>query len=201
MSPHDVDRMPERVLLIGFMAAGKTTVGKRLAALLGWTFLDFDEEIERRIGVPVAEIFRRYGEPYFRELEAALTLEVHRLKGMVLAPGGGWITQPGLLDIVRDGTYVVWLRISPEEALKRARRTISRRPLLAGPDPLGRARALIAQREPLYQAAADLVIDVNGRRSTGVAREIYRRMQEWTGGSHAPPGTASDGDGRFERDG
>src|SRR5690606_2211713 len=118
----------------------------------------------------------RHGEPYFREWEAKLTREVAERRGVVLAPGGGWITQPGLFESLLDGTYVVWLRISADEALRRARRTLGKRPLLAGPDPLGRARALLARREPLY-ARADLVIDVDGRRSSSVAREIHQRIE------------------------
>jgi shikimate kinase len=178
---------PHRIVLVGFMAAGKTTVGRRLAELLGWEFLDFDEEIERRLELSVAEIFRVFGEPYFRQCEADLTREVAASTGMVLAPGGGWITQPELLERLRPGGVIIWLRVSPEEAVRRASGALSHRPLLAGEDPLERAQSLIARREPLY-AQADLAIDVDGREGDDVAWEIIRSIEEWSGpgGSGGP---------------
>lgn len=167
---------PRRVLLVGFMASGKTSVGRRLARMLGWEFIDFDHEIERRTGLSVPELFQRYGEPRFREWEARLTRELADRTEVVLAPGGGWITQPELLDLVREGTLVVWLRVSPEEVVRRAGRALSHRPLLAGPDPLARAKELLARRESLY-AMADLAIDVDRRRTADVAREIRRHLE------------------------
>lgn len=161
-----------RVVLIGFMAAGKTTVGRRLADYLGWAFLDFDEEIERRTGLTIPEIFRLRGEPEFRALEEELTRDAAAIDHAVMAPGGGWITQPELLEYFGPETLVVWLRISPEEALLRANRALTHRPLLAGaPDPLVRARMLIREREPLYRLA-DVVVDVDGRDADAVARQI-----------------------------
>ncbi|HEX7052122.1 MAG TPA: shikimate kinase [Longimicrobiales bacterium] len=161
-----------RLILVGFMAAGKSTVGRRLADLLGWVFIDFDEEIERRTGISIPEIFRLRGEPAFRALEAELTEEVAGIEHAVLAPGGGWITQPELLDAFGPETLVVWLRISPAEAVRRASRTLSHRPLLASaPDPIAAARTLIREREPLYRLA-DVVVDVDGRDPEELAEEI-----------------------------
>lgn len=160
-----------RVVLVGFMAAGKSTVGQRLAELLGWSFLDFDEEIERRSGSSIPEIFRQRGEAEFRRLERELTEQVAGLERVVLAPGGGWITQPDLLDYFGAETLVVWLRISPEETVRRAQRAPTHRPLLAGPDPLAQARMMMREREPLYRLA-DVVIDVDGRDPDDVAHEI-----------------------------
>ncbi|HEY8483037.1 MAG TPA: shikimate kinase [Longimicrobiales bacterium] len=165
-----------RVVLVGFMAAGKTTTGRRLAEILGWKFVDFDEEIERRTGMSIPEIFSRRGEAEFRALEAELTEEVAGLEEVVLAPGGGWITQPELLDTLGPDTLVVWLRISPEEAVERAMRASTHRPLLAGPDPLGKARVLMWEREPLYRLA-DRVINVDGREVEEVAWEIAEMVQ------------------------
>src|SRR5690625_7322821 len=90
--PGDVSR----VVLVGFMAAGKSSVGERLAGILGWEFIDFDEEIERRTGVSIPEIFRRRGAAEFRALEEELTDELADEQWVVFAPGGGRITQPEL---------------------------------------------------------------------------------------------------------
>ncbi|MBI4544485.1 MAG: shikimate kinase [Gemmatimonadetes bacterium] len=167
---------PSRVVLLGFMASGKSTVGRRLARLLHWDFVDFDAEIERRTGLTIAEIFQQFGEAGFRALEAELTAELAGSQQVVLAPGGGWITQPDLLERLAPHSLVLWLRISPEEALRRARRAATHRPLLAGPQPLRRARALLARREPLYRLA-DWTIDVDGRRPDQIAREIAARIR------------------------
>jgi shikimate kinase len=161
-----------RIILVGFMAAGKTTVGELLAAELGWDFIDFDAEIERRTELTIPEIFHLRGEAGFRELERALTEEFVALDEVVLSPGGGWVTQPELLDLFGAETLVVWLRVSPEEAVARAMRTTTHRPLLSGAaDPVERARRLIHEREPLYQLA-DLVVDVEGRAVEEIAAEI-----------------------------
>lgn len=164
-----------RILLVGFMAAGKTTVGRTLAERLDWEFVDFDEEIERRTGLSVPEIFEQEGAETFRALEKEVTEDLADKRRVVLAPGGGWITQPELLEYFDTETLVVWLRITPEEVVRRASRTLSHRPLLASaPDPLERARALIREREPLY-GMADVVIDVDGR---GID-ELADRIAEW----------------------
>jgi shikimate kinase len=161
-----------RIILIGFMAAGKSTVGRILAEWLGWSFIDFDEEIELRTELTIPEIFELHGAPRFRELERELTREVAGLEEVVLSPGGGWVTQPELLDHFGPESLVVWLRISPAAAVARAMRTLTHRPLLAGaPDPVERARLLIQEREPLYRLA-DVAIDVEGREAEDVAAEI-----------------------------
>lgn len=165
-----------RVALIGFMAAGKSTTGSALAELWRWDFLDFDREIEIRHGVSVSEFFARFGEARFREAEAELTRDVAALTGVILAPGGGWITQPGLLDLLGPETLVVWLRITPEEAVRRSRTAPQHRPLLDGPDPLAIAEQLIADREPLYRLA-DFAVDVDGREPSEIAAEIADRAE------------------------
>jgi shikimate kinase len=164
-----------RVVLVGFMASGKSTVGRRLAERLGWTFVDFDDEIERRTGRAVSQIFADDGEARFRDLEAALTSELAGMDSAVLAPGGGWITQPELLQRLAPGTLLVWLRISPPEAVERAATSGAHRPLLDGADPLAKAERLLRAREPYYRLA-DLVIDVDGRAPDSIAAEIEARM-------------------------
>lgn len=166
----------ERVVLVGFMAAGKSTVGPLLAGRLGWQYVDFDDVIEARTGLPISEIFRVQGEAAFRAMEARLTDEFGCARGVVLAPGGGWITNPALLDGLCAGSLVVWLRVSPEEAVARALADDVHRPLLAGPDPLARARLLLAEREPLYYLA-DVVVDVDGREAADIAFEIAERIR------------------------
>jgi shikimate kinase len=152
----------ERVVLLGFMAAGKTAVGAELARRLGWMHLDLDVFIERREDRRIRDIFARDGEARFRELESAVTRDVAAMRGVVLSPGGGWITGPGNLEALGAATLSVWLVVSPEEAVRRAAAAPGERPLLAGPDPLAAARRLLEAREPLYARAA-LHVDTAGR--------------------------------------
>jgi shikimate kinase len=153
------------------MGAGKTTIGARLAERLRWRFIDFDEEIVRRAGMSIADIFRTHGEMAFRAMEQRLTTELSCVTDTVLAPGGGWIMRPGALERLPPATRVVWLRVTPEEALRRVRLSGVERPLLAGPDPLAAARQLLARRELLY-GRADLIVDVDQMAPDEITRHI-----------------------------
>lgn len=172
--PVDTPAPPEtvrRVVLVGFMAAGKSTVGRALARRLGWRFVDLDERIERRAGRGVARIFAEEGEPAFRALEAATTAELAGLERTVIAPGGGWLTGRARLEALGPGTLSVWLRVSAEAALARSRAGGGERPLLAVPDPLTTIRRLLEEREPLYRLAS-LAVPTDGRDPEAVARDI-----------------------------
>ena len=136
---------------------GKTTIGKAVARRLGRQFLDFDQEIERRSGMDVREIFRLKGEDHFRELEFALTKELSATGGMVLSPGGGWIAQQRSVELLRSNGRIIYLRASPEAVARRLRR-VETRPLLAGRDPVVALRELYQKRRALYETA-DAVLD------------------------------------------
>jgi shikimate kinase len=164
-----------RILLVGFMAAGKSTVGRILADQLGWRFVDVDAEIERRAGRSIAEIFRTDGEAAFRVLEAELVASLDSADRSVIAPGGGWAARPGALE-VRSGTVTVWLRVSPEEAVRRARAARLARPLLETDDPLATARELLGLREPFYRQAR-IWIDAEQRGPHAIANEIRERIE------------------------
>lgn len=145
-------------MLVGLPGAGKTTVGEALAARLGLPFIDFDLEIARRSGQAIPEIFATRGEPGFRALEADLTREVAAAAPAVLAPGGGWAAQRGLVDLLRPRAVLIHLRVTPTTAVARMQRSLSERPLLAGADPEARAVTLWEMRREAY-AQADFEID------------------------------------------
>ena len=136
---------------------GKTTIGRAAARRLDRQFLDFDREIERRAGMEVREIFRLRGEDHFRSMELALTEELSETGGMVLSPGGGWITQPKSVELLRSAGRIIYLRASPEAVARRLRR-VETRPLLAGRDPVIALRELYHKRRALYEAA-DTILD------------------------------------------
>lgn len=161
----------ERVVLLGYMTSGKSTVGQALARRLEWEFLDFDVEIEHRAGATVKEVIETHGEDAFREMEAALTAEVAERRGLVLAPGGGWITRPEQLDRLGSRTFSVWLRVSVDETVRRLNRDSIERPFRGHPNPRGMIAQMLAEREPLYRLA-DVSVPAEGRSPEGVAFEI-----------------------------
>ena len=148
------------VILVGLPGAGKTTVGRSLSRILARPFLDFDDELERRTGMAVSEIFNRHGEAHFRRLEFALTQELAKSPGAILAPGGGWVAVPGAMALLRPPGRMIYLRVTPEVAILRMGDAQSRRPLLNVPDPVAELRRLNAKREPAY-IQADYVIDTD----------------------------------------
>ena len=138
---------------MGFMGSGKSTVGALLASRLGWIFRDFDEEIERRAGSSIADIFRSQGEQPFRMLEAQVGRDLLQSDGTVLATGGGWPVAEGLMESLGSDTLTVWLDVSAEASLARVRGGGPVRPLLDVPDPVQRAERLLRERAPYYSQA------------------------------------------------
>lgn len=153
-----VDPAVPHLILVGLPGCGKSVVGMRAAEMCGRRFLDFDAEIERREGRPVSQIFAEHGEHYFRQKERALTLELRGAGGMILAPGGGWITDAEVVAMLRPPGRMVYLRVKPETALKRMGKRQELRPLLTRGNPLEELQLLHAGRRVLYEVA-DLVIE------------------------------------------
>jgi shikimate kinase len=163
------------IYLIGMMGAGKSTVGRTLARRLKLRFVDSDHEIEARCGVKIPVIFEIEGEAGFRAREAQAIAELTRLTGIVLATGGGVVLAEENRRLLAAHGTVIYLRATPEHLYERVRQDRNR-PLLAGGDPLGRLRELYRERDPLYRAVADLVIDT-GRQSVQVlARSLLEQL-------------------------
>jgi shikimate kinase len=153
----DIEVGKPHLILVGLPGSGKSAAGEALAARLNRSFLDFDREIERREGSSISEIFAVRGEPYFRQQEIALTLELRQCGNMVVAPGGGWVTNKGVVEIIRPPARLVYLKVRPETALARLGSQRAARPLLSRPDPLGELRRLLVEREQLYGQADHVV--------------------------------------------
>jgi len=157
------------IVLIGPMGAGKTTVAGRL----GVAFRDTDADIVARAGKPISEIFVDDGEAAFRALERAAVAEALATHDGVLALGGGAVLDPGTRDLLA-GHDVVFLRVGLSDAVKRVGLG-SARPLLLG-NVRGRIKTLLDERTPVYESAATLVVDTDGRTAEDVAAEIVTAL-------------------------
>lgn len=164
--------IPKRnIALIGFMAAGKTSVGLLLSARTGIPFVDVDRCVEEAEGMTVAEVFASRGESHFREAEGAIFRTLCEGSGRIIACGGGTLIDPRNRATLLEGCFSIWLRVSSEEVLARmARPEAPDRPLVVGSPGLIVPRLLQA-REGLY-TLADLVIEAKGRGVDDIAEEI-----------------------------
>ena len=163
-----------QIVLVGLPGSGKSTVGKILAAALHWKFIDLDKEIERKHRLTVAEIFAQLGEAQFRRFEADLTERLASQTQIVLAPGGGWITNSELPKMLAADALMIWLRVRPDTALLRLRASGVTRPLLQVHDASARLDALLTERRRLYEQA-DFSIDTDDLTPQQVAATIV----EW----------------------
>ncbi len=157
------------------MGAGKSAVGRQLARLLHLEFIDSDEEIETRTGVDIPFIFEKEGEEGFRKREVKVIDELSQRDGVVLATGGGAITDADSRSRLGARGYVVYLYTSVAQQLERTQRG-RQRPMLDNDDPAKVLEELMAIRDPLYREVADLIVDTDGRRVQMVAREIHEAL-------------------------
>ena len=173
--------MASNIVLVGFMGCGKSTVGKRLAAMLGWEFIDTDTRIEKEQKMQVSEIFLRMGETAFREMEEELVAQLSRRKHQVIATGGGIIKNPANCQRFKEGgAVVVHVYATPEELFRRMRSDTTR-PLLApyeGEERYKAIQRLLQERLPLYRSAADMEISVSNRSPEDIAEEILDMTNE-----------------------
>jgi shikimate kinase len=144
------------VVLIGMMGAGKSTIGRRMAARLRLPFLDADTEIETAAGMSIPDIFETHGEPHFRDGEARVIARLLDGGPAVIATGGGAFMREETRGRVRDKAVSIWLKADAEVIMKRVRRRTDR-PLLQNADPEATVGRLLGEREPVY-ATADLTI-------------------------------------------
>ncbi|MDP3677438.1 MAG: shikimate kinase [Novosphingobium sp.] len=184
-SPREIEALARRidrpVVLVGMMGVGKTSVGKRLAAVLGFGFVDADEAIEQAAQMSIPEIFERYGEAYFRGGErrviARLLDERREAVGNVIATGGGAFVDPATRALILDHGIAVWLDSDVDTLFDRVARKANR-PLLQQGDPRETLLRLKAEREPLYRQAPIHVESRSGPHQRTVTA-ILRKLEQW----------------------
>lgn len=167
--------MSRNIILTGFMGVGKTSVGTRLARDLGFRFVDTDGLIEEDQKIAISEIFSSFGEPYFRDTEARIIRRVLEGQGQVVATGGGAVIREENRRAFKEGGMTICLTARPEVVYERIRHE-THRPLLQVPDPRGRIRALMDEREQFYRQA-DLIIDTSDRTVDDVINEIRQQVR------------------------
>lgn len=167
--------------IVGFMGTGKTTVGRTIAAKLGYKFYDVDRVIEESCGSTVNEIFKNQGEAFFRDKEREFIEKGHPENNCVISCGGGLPIQPGMLDILKKRGIIICLFASVDVILARTQRT-QKRPLLLVEDPRTRIEHLLKERTPLY-AQCGTCIMTDGRPIAAIVSAVERTYKsaakEW----------------------
>ncbi len=148
----------KKVFLVGLMGAGKTTIGKQLAAVLGFEFFDSDHEIESHTGATIPLIFELEGESGFRERENYIINELTKRENIVLATGGGAVLREDNRQLLSERGIVIYLSATVEQLYKRTKWD-KNRPLLQTDDPKTKLLELLNARDPLYREIADITVD------------------------------------------
>lgn len=158
------------------MGSGKTTIGKLLAERTGYLFIDLDRIIELSESKTINEIFKTSGEDYFREIESKIIRKAYSNNRCVFACGGGVVLKGENMKIIRRNSIVVYLEISPREALKRLMKT-SDRPLLGSSDRSNKITGLIEDRSSLYKKYSDITILNEGNSAMHTVDNILKKLQ------------------------
>lgn len=173
-----LDRLGDRsIVLIGMMGAGKTTIGRRLAALLDIPFVDADAEIERAANQTISEIFDHYGEQHFRDGEKRVIARLLESGQQVLATGGGAFMNEETRSAIQAGGLSVWLKAEFDILMERVKRR-STRPLLQTADPEGTLRALIDARYPTY-ADAHLTVQSRNAPHEAIVADLVKALDAY----------------------
>jgi len=169
-----------KLALIGYRCSGKTVVGRELAAKLGWRFADTDKAVEERAGKGIAAIFAEDGEKAFRALERKAFAELAGADECVIAAGGGALQNRANVAALKRGAKVVWLETSAEELARRAlaedAHNVKRPPLTDLPLE-EEIRTVLAQRAPLYKAAADCIVSTDGYATGEIVERILGYLE------------------------
>lgn len=151
----------DKIYIVGFMGSGKTTLGKKLASLLGWTFTDMDKRIENNAGMTIPSIFSEMGESYFRKMESEVLRESSAIQGVVISTGGGAPCHSGNMDFMLSSGLTIYLKLTPDQLYSRLSGTGTERPLIKGlekEDLLSFIETKLSEREKFYDRAT-MIID------------------------------------------
>jgi shikimate kinase len=152
------------IILIGYRGSGKSTVGSRLAARLKLKFVDIDDLIEERQGIPITDIVKSHGWGHFRKLEKSTIEEISREDRLIIAPGGGAVLDTDNVKSLRKNGWIIWLKAEKQTLLRRLNQdpgTSTRRPTLTGKGTSEELKEVMSLREPIYERVSEFQIDTS----------------------------------------
>ncbi len=165
----------KNIVLIGFMGTGKTAVGRELSRLLNMKLIDVDTEIEKSEKMTINEIFERFGEARFRDIETDMVKKVAQNKNVIISTGGGVVLRAENMESLKKKGVIVCLTASPEKIFERISNNADR-PLLRVEDPLKKIKELLTFREPFYKKA-EITINTDDKNPLQIAEEIIERLK------------------------
>lgn len=168
----------QRICLIGLRGAGKSTLGRMAARSFDVPFVELNEEIENRAGIPVGEVMALYGADGYRELEAqALDAVLSAHDRLILAVAGGIVSDPKVYDTLLSGCHTIWLRAKPSDHMDRVRAQGDLRPMRGQPQAMAQLKAILSAREDLYRLA-QASLDTSGRTLDGARAALVRLIDD-----------------------
>jgi shikimate kinase len=169
------------LVLIGYRGSGKSAVGRRLADRLKMTFVDTDDLIEERQGIPITDIVKSRGWGHFRKLENNVIEEISKRDHLIIAPGGGAILDTDNVKALRKNGFILWLKADKQTLFKRINQdqgTNARRPTLTGKGTLEEVKEVLSLREPIYERISEIQIDTSTLDVEAVVERILAIMKD-----------------------
>lgn len=167
----------KNIFLIGFMGVGKSTIAKILAQELDAKLVEMDETIEAEAGITINEIFEKYGEDHFRQIESDLILTIGDEDASIVSCGGGVVVRPQNVENMKKSGKIVFLKATPETIYERVKNSTDR-PILNGHMNVEYIAQLMEKRRALYEGAADITIETDGKTKEEICSEIICRLEE-----------------------
>ena len=173
-----MDTLSDSIYLIGFMGAGKSTVGAKLSEKLGATLIEMDQVIVEQHDMEISDIFDEYGENYFRRLETGLLQDLQGKKNLVVSTGGGVVLRDENIALMRENGYVVYLTAKPEIIYERVKDK-KERPLLNENMSVEYIEEMLSDRKEYYRSAAHIKVSTNNKSIDEIVEEICERLEDY----------------------
>lgn len=173
-----MENKEKNIFLIGFMGSGKSTIARFFSKETGYELVEMDETIEKEANATINEIFEKHGESYFRDLESDLVKRITEKGGAVVSCGGGVVLREENVSDMKKNGKIIYLSATPDTIFMRVRHSTTR-PLLNGNMNVEYIRGLMEKRLPIYENAADVVVDVNNKEKSEIVAEILSIVRQF----------------------